>query len=177
MFEDDNFTVNRDRAIEICVGMSGMGYSWQCASRAETLIDSDLCNRLFRAGCHTVWIGVESLSQSSLDRNKKRTTVDGMMRGIKTADECGLNTMAQFIIGLPGDTQSDIDGTVANIKRSRIRRRGCQILWILPDTEIHEHAKKFGFNDDVYLESGAPLYLYEQSIQTLNQWKHQIENA
>jgi radical SAM superfamily enzyme YgiQ (UPF0313 family) len=177
MFEDDNFTNHRGRTLEICAGLNGRGYTWQCASRADVLRDVDLCRALKNAGCHTVWLGIESLSQRSLDRNHKGTTVDRMLDGIETAESIGLHTMSQFIVGLPDDDQSDIDETVRNIGRSRIARRGCNTLWILPNTAIHTKAKTFGFTDDVYLDTGAPFYTYEQSIQTLNTWTHQINNA
>lgn len=178
MFEDDNFTLNRRRAIEICDALREIGgFSWQCASRAETLNDDELCWNLRSAGCHTVWLGVESLSQASLDRCGKRTTVEKMLSGIKVAHTHKLNTFSQFIVGLPGDTQEDIDITCRNIRKSSIGRRGANILWILPRTEAYRRAKQQGFDDDTYLRSGAPFYTYEQSIETLKQWEHQINNA
>lgn len=177
MFEDDNFTNNRQRVADICHGLEGRGYTWQCASRAETLQDADMCMQLRRAGCHTVWLGVESLSQASLDRNHKSTTVARMLSGINTADANGLQTFSQFIVGLPDDTQQDVDETVRNIRRSRIGRRGCNTLWVLPNTAVHKRAKTFGFNDEIYLQSGAPFYTFEQSAATLQQWTNQINTA
>jgi anaerobic magnesium-protoporphyrin IX monomethyl ester cyclase len=177
MFEDDNFTNDRRRVYEICKGLEGRGYSWQCASRAETLQDADLCMQLRRAGCHTVWTGIETLSQPSLDRNCKRTTVAKMLHGIDVAHLHGLETMCQFIIGLPDDTEADIAETVRNIKRSRIHRRGTNILWILPATAVHTKALQQGFNNDVYLASGAPYYTYEQDMNTLQRWSNLITNA
>jgi len=176
MFEDDNFTLKKDRAINICEKL-GTGYKWQCASRAESLQDAELCRALAKAGCHTVWLGIETLSQESLDRCNKATTVEKMLNGIATAESNGLNTMSQFIVGLPDETEKDILETVRNIKRSRIRRKGLQILWILPNTEIHKRAKVKGFNDNVYLSTGAPLYTYEQNLQTLNRWSNLIRTA
>ena len=177
MFEDDNFTANKKRAIDICAGIAEMGsFSWQCASRAESL-DEDLCQALKSAGCKTVWLGVESLSQDSLDRCNKNTTVARMLRGIAIADRFGIETMSQFIIGLPSDTRKDIAITEQNIKRSSIKRKGTNILWILPGTEAHRKAKEKGFSDDIYLESGAPFYTYEQNIDTLKYWCSLIDAA
>lgn len=177
MFEDDNFTIDRRRVQEICEGLRGEGYFWQCASRAETLVDEDLCRLLYSSGCHTVWLGVESLSQASLDRNSKRTTVEKMLRGIATAERVGLNTMSQFIVGLPEDTEKDILETVKAIRGSKIRRRGSNVLWIVPETEAYRKAKKQGFSDEIYLSEGAPFYTYEHDINTLNHWAHLINTA
>ncbi len=171
MFEDDNFTINKQRTIDICAGISRMGsYSWQCASRAETL-DEELCDALKNAGCKTIWLGVESLSQDSLDRCNKKTTVEKMLKGIKIAESFGIETMSQFLIGIPGDTIHNIKETARNIRRSAIKKRGANIVWVLPKTDIYNKAKAKGFSDSIYLRSGAPFYTFEQNINTLKTWK------
>ncbi len=172
IFEDDNFTANRKRAIEICKALDGY-HTWQCTSRAESL-DPGLCNELYRAGCRKVWIGVESLSQGSLDRCGKNTTVEKILRGIENAEKAGIKTVSLFILGLPGDTIKDIQETHNTRMKSRITDYGTNIAWILPNTEIYHKAKEYGFDDSVYLESGAPFYTYEQSIETLQNWATQI---
>lgn len=178
MFEDDNFTLNRQRVLDICEGIKELGgYRWQCASRAETLVDEELCRALRLAGCHTVWLGVESLSQDTLDRCSKNTTVGKMMLGIANAEKAGLTTMSQFIVGLPDDTLDNIEETVRNIRRSAITRKGTNTLWVLPNTEVHRLAKMKGFDDAVYLDSGAPFYYYERSPNTLEYWSHLINTA
>jgi len=177
MFEDDNFTANKQRVMDICASISEMGaFDWQCASRAESL-DEELCRALKLAGCKTVWIGVESLSQESLNRCNKNTTVEKMLKGIETAEKIGLETMSQFIIGLPGDSLKDINLTVQNIKKSAIKRKGTNILWVLPNTEAYRLAKEKGFSDEIYLQNGAPFYTFEQNIETLRYWSSLIDNT
>jgi len=100
-----------------------------------------------------------------------------MLTGIEIAESTGIETMCQFIIGLPGDTMDDIQTTVQNIRRSRIRRKGTNILWILPGTEPYMKAKQYGFQDDTFLRSGAPYYTYEQDMNTLLQWSNIINQT
>jgi radical SAM superfamily enzyme YgiQ (UPF0313 family) len=177
MFEDDNMTVNKKRALAICKGLKGRGYRWQCNSRAETLVDEELCRALKDAGCKTVWCGIESFSQKSLDGCKKHTTVEKMLAGIEMADKVGLEVMAEFIVGLPDDTEADIKLTVETIKKSKIRRKGVQKIWIVPNTEAYSRAKARGFDDGVFLKTGAPYYTYEQDTATLDRWYKMIEKA
>ena len=175
MFEDDNFTANPRRVIDICTGIEEMGsFSWQCASRAESL-GMEVCAALKKAGCKTVWLGIESLSQDSLDRCNKNTTVEKMLKGIEIADAFGIETMCQFISGIPGDTIDNIKETVENIKHSKIKRRGTNPLWVLPNTDIYDKAKEQGFSDDIYLESGAPFYTFEENLETLRHWGSLID--
>lgn len=175
MFEDDNYTANKKRTLDICAGISEMGrFEWQCASRAESL-DDELCRALSLAGCKTVWIGVESLSQDSLDRCNKNTTIEKMLKGIEVAESHGIQTMSQFLIGIPGDSINNINETVYNINHSKIKRKGTNIVWILPATDIYNKAKEKGFTDDIYLTHGAPFYTYEQNMQTLTHWASLID--
>jgi anaerobic magnesium-protoporphyrin IX monomethyl ester cyclase len=175
IFEDDNFTLNKTRTYEICRALDGK-HLWQCTSRAEAL-DADLCAELYRAGCRKLWLGVETLSQAALDRCNKNTTVERMLAGIANAARAGIPTISLFIVGLPGDTAADVAITRAKIKDSAITEMGANLAWILPGTAIHAKAKEQGFDDKVYLESGAPYYTYEQSLETLRNWEYQIMTA
>ena len=175
IFEDDNFTLNKKRTYEICNGLDGK-YLWQCTSRADVL-DEDLCQELYRAGCRKLWLGIESLSQDSLDRCNKNTTVEKMLKGIENSYKAGIGSISLFIIGLPGDTSEDIEITMNRIRDSYITEIGANIAWILPDTDIYRKAKEYGFDDNIYLESGAPFYTYEQDINTLQNWERQIRTA
>lgn len=176
MFEDDNFTINKRRAIEIAQGIKQLGnYTWQCASRAET-IDDELAYNLASAGCKTIWLGIESFSQPSLDRCNKHTSVELMLKGIATIRKFNMDARCQFIIGLPGDTDNDINETVRVMKQNNIHAGG-NILWLLPNTQAYFKAKNKGFDDETYLINGAPYYTYEQDINKLNYWYQLITKA
>jgi len=179
-FEDDNFTLNKRRAKEICqkiidevIPVYGR-IGWQCGSRVESLVDVELCQLLKLAGCYCVWTGVETLSQDSLDRCEKGTTVEKMINGAKTASENGMDVVYQFILGLPGDTENDIRITSEQLKNSHMHRIATNFAWILPNTKIYNEAKKRGFNDNTYLNGGDLTYIYEQPMETLIKWKSML---
>jgi len=172
IFYDDNFTANKKRVFEICSHLDG-SLVWECVGRAESL-DEELCKELYRAGCRTIHLGIESLSQDALDRMNKKTTVEKMLKGIEIAESVGIHTFCMFLVGLPGDTLKDIEETKLNRLRSRITQYGPNIAWVLPGTEIYRKAKEYGFDDNVYLESGAPFYTYEQPMETLIKWSKMI---
>jgi anaerobic magnesium-protoporphyrin IX monomethyl ester cyclase len=175
VFEDDNFTANKKRVFDICAGLDGE-LTWWCQGRAESL-NEELCRELYRAGCRKIILGIESFSQATLDRNNKNTTVEKMIRGIEVAEKAGIATFCLFIVGLPGDSETDINETIRVLKKVKITQRGFNIAWILPGTDIYRKAKEYGFNDDVYLEDGAPFYTYEHNINTLQKWVYLMNNA
>ena len=82
-----------------------------------------------------------------------------MLKGVEVAENAGIATISLFLIGLPGDTLANIQETHWQRVRSRIKAMGTNIAWILPNTDIYRKAKTFGFDDNVYLESGAPITL------------------
>ena len=172
IFYDDNFTANKKRVFEICSSLDGE-LKWQCVGRAESM-DEELARELYRAGCRKVHFGIESLSQDALDRMGKNTTVEKMLKGVEIAENAGISTMSLFLVGLPGDTYRNIEETRQNRLRSRITQYGPNIAWVLPNTSLYTKAKEYGMSDDIYLESGAPFYTYEQSMETLNQWANSI---
>jgi len=171
-FHDDNFMANKMRVYEICAGLDGE-LKWQATARAES-IDEELCKELYRAGCRKLHFGIESLSQDALDRMGKNTTVEKMLKGVEIAENIGIGTMSLFLVGLPGDTYRDIEETKKNRLKSKITQYGPNIAWILPGTLIHAKAKEYGFDDNIYLESGAPFYTYEHSLNELQQWAIEI---
>jgi radical SAM superfamily enzyme YgiQ (UPF0313 family) len=172
IFYDDNFTANKNRVFEICAGLDGK-YKWQCVGRAES-IDKELARELYRAGCRKIHFGIESLSQDALDRMGKNTTVERILRGIEISESAGISTMSLFLIGLPGDTYLNIEETRTNRLKSSITQYGPNVCWILPGTSIYEKAKEYGFDDNIYLQSGAPFYTFEHSIEELNFWASKI---
>ena len=168
IFEDDNMTANKKRVFEICSYLDG-SLCWATVGRAESM-DEEICRELYRAGCRKIYLGVESLSQDALERMGKNTTIERMLKGIEIAEKSGIKTISLFLIGLPGDTLKNVQETHENRLRSKIVDYGINVAWVLPGTEIYRKAKEQGFDDNVYLESGAPFYTVEQSIETLNQW-------
>ena len=60
--------------------------------------------------------------------------------------------------------------TSAFVRQDRIELRVNQQEKI----RIAQLAKERGFDDNIYLESGAPFYTYEQPIETLRQWESLI---
>ena len=175
VFEDDNFTANKKRVFDICAGLDG-SFTWWCQGRAESL-DEEICRELYRAGCRKIILGIESFSQETLDRNNKYTTVAKMIRGIETVERSGIQTFCLFLVGLPGDTEKDVNETIRVLKKVKISQRGFNIAWVLPGTDIYKKAKEQGMNDDVYLEDGAPFYTYEHNISTLQNWVYQMNKA
>ena len=122
-FVDDGFTANRGRALALCQGMVELelDLSWFCNARADRVTPA-LAHVMANAGCHQVYLGLESGSQQMLDTVGKRTSIESMVRGAEILRTAGINLSAGFVIGLPGETDETVEATI-NLAREINPRR------------------------------------------------------
>jgi anaerobic magnesium-protoporphyrin IX monomethyl ester cyclase len=112
--------------------------------------------------------GVETCNQDSLTTLRKGQTFDQAIAALRTARKASLTTVAQWIVGLPGETTATIYQTLATINRlytsGLVERVDIQMLVPFPWTEIYQHPEKFGITIesqkwDEYHELGYyPVY-------------------
>ncbi len=112
-FDDDTFTVDRDRVMDICrlLEERGLKVSWICQARVDT-VDREMLQAMKAAGCHYVLFGIESGSVEMLERMKKRITLDKAREAMRLCNEVGIKTQAFFLFGIPGETQQTIGETI-----------------------------------------------------------------
>ncbi len=110
---DDNMTINRERVLSFCEALSrsGLGLSFNCASRPE-LLDRELLRALKRAGCWTISLGIESGDWELLRRHRSQATdLETMRERIDLIRQAGLRVKGLFMIGLPGETEASMART------------------------------------------------------------------
>lgn len=112
VFYDDTFTVDRDRVREIAelILERDLKIAWDIRARVSDLKDDDyrLCRR---AGLTRVHFGVESGDPDILRSLKKGITIEQAREAFRSARSAGLETLAYFMIGLPGETQTTLQRT------------------------------------------------------------------
>ena len=67
-FEDDTFTLSKDRVHELCDALISrrLGIFWTCTGRTDS-VDKDVLKHMKAAGCVSISLGIESGSQKILD--------------------------------------------------------------------------------------------------------------
>jgi len=141
-FEEDLFTVNRKRVLDFCELMEKElpGRRWGAHSRVDT-IDLEMLTRMKQAGCTDLFFGVESGSQKILDLLGKGFTVGQIENAFGLAKKVGMNTEMYLIIGVPGETQEDIEMTKRMIAKLEPSSLDISSLTPIPGTEIYEMTK------------------------------------
>ena len=113
--EDDNFTFDRDYAKEFCrIAVEKnlpVLFSTPNGVRLDAL-DSELLALMKKAGWYVIHCGIESGSDRILKKIKKATTTAKIKKSIDLIHSHGIPVAAYFILGLPGETRSDIQKTI-----------------------------------------------------------------
>lgn len=107
-FYDDNFFINRERALEILEKID-------LPSHTEIRIDmitEDLAARLKQLKVSEFLIGIESGSNRLLRLINKGYTVDKIREGVKILAKYDLYTTYSTIVGLPTETEKEFNQTI-----------------------------------------------------------------
>lgn len=153
-FLDDNFALNKGRALEICqeIVKRKLRINWMCAQgiRADT-VDKKLLRAMKKSGCQMVAIGVESANQDVLDQMKKGETVEIMRKAIKEAKTVGLRVKAFFIVGGPGDSLEKTKKSIQFFKEAKVDIPRFAMMTAYPGTPLWQWVEKNGhFVGDPY---------------------------
>lgn len=110
---DDTFTINRQRVIEICqlLAKGDLDISFSARSRVNT-VDEEVLSALKQAGCHRLSFGVEAASNRLLNVLKKGITIEQVVHAFSLCKKIGIETLADFIIGGPDQTRTDVEDTI-----------------------------------------------------------------
>jgi radical SAM superfamily enzyme YgiQ (UPF0313 family) len=111
---DENLAVSRRRLEELCHRLIEAKHdlTWSCDARADNLT-RELVELMYRAGCRSVWIGVESGDRGMLRRYEKGTSLADFRRATRWSKEAGLISNGSFIIGGPGETRGSLRRSLA----------------------------------------------------------------
>ena len=156
-FEDDTFTINKNRVIEFCQGYleRGLSIAWACNARANTL-DLETMKLMKRANCRLLIAGFESGSEDILKTIKKGITLEQIREYSKNAKKAGLMVHGDFIVGLPGETKETIKMTRDLINEIRPDILQIDVASPFPGTEFYDWCRENGClltdNPDEYLD-------------------------
>lgn len=110
-FEDDNLTLNRDRALELFYKIKSIRdvrpWTWSAPNGVmiETL-DKKLLQAIKESGCESINLAVESGSKEMLDIMNKRVNLGKVEEVVRDCSTLGIYTSAFFILGYPGETKN-----------------------------------------------------------------------
>lgn len=95
------------------------GLEWIALAAPRGDMPDRLLDKLRRAGCKTLNLGIEAGSDAVLKKMAKGFRVADIERALAQIRGAGINTMINFIVGFPGETEEDFAETLALVRRDR----------------------------------------------------------
>jgi radical SAM superfamily enzyme YgiQ (UPF0313 family) len=110
---DMNFGHRPAWALEIArqIEQAPWHLTWGCELRVDHLLDRAFLEALYRAGCHSVFVGLESTDPLTLAGIDKGYTCEALETALSNAARVGIGVEATVMIGLPEDTATSIRQT------------------------------------------------------------------
>ncbi len=145
-FTDEIFTLNHHWLSEFCqLYQSKFTIPFKAYARVET-VNKEVFKLLKEAGCFMVLIGVESGNEEIRRKimNRKMKNED-IIRVFQMADEIGLKTWSDNLLGVPGETRETIQETIdltLKISPDHIQN---SIFFPYPGTELYKHCEREGY--------------------------------
>ena len=143
VFTDDELTVNRRFVYGLVKEMRerGLDVTFACGSRVDH-VDRDYLKFLYGNGFTTLYFGIESASQETLNRIGKGITVDQAVKVFRWVKESKGFAAGSFILGFPWETLDDMRRTVELAVKLDPSYAQFTVLTPYPGTPIYDFAVK-----------------------------------
>ncbi len=153
---DDNFLVNKEKAMEIIREISKLNLKWSTLARVDN-VDLELLKELKNTGCVEIKYGVESGSQKMLDLMNKKITVSEIKNAFNITKDVGINAKALIMHGYPKEDINTTKETIALLEELKmcISRVGLTYFTYLPGSPIYP-SEHITCNTSVYCEEQVP---------------------
>ncbi|MBI1920994.1 MAG: B12-binding domain-containing radical SAM protein [Geobacter sp.] len=137
-FKDSIFNLDREWVKEFCRLMieRKVEIAWQALTRID-LIDEEELRLMKRAGLTQLDLGIETGSPKSLLRLKKGITVDRIREKVRLAKK-HVKVFGFFMIGIPGEDETDVQQTFELAKALDLDRWTWSIYSPLPGSSLYE---------------------------------------
>jgi hopanoid biosynthesis associated radical SAM protein HpnJ len=157
-FDDDTFTIGKERVLALCERFKPLNFTWSCTSRVH--VDLETLQAMRAAGCRLFIVGFESGNPQILKNIKKGASIEQAREFMKNCKKAGIVVHGDFIIGLPGETRETIEESLQFAKELDCETIQVSIAHAYPGTEFYDFAQTNGyFRSDVEMtdETGHQL--------------------
>ncbi len=139
------------------------------------MCSEEMFGLMAEAGCYEIAVGVESGSPKILKQIGKGTTVDGIRRSVGWAKKAGILVRGYFILGMPEETEEDLELTEKLAEDLELDEYGFTILCPYPGTQMYDPEKYKSVDwehaDEYSNDFWQPMYL---SNSRLKEWQRYL---
>ncbi|MFH2058471.1 MAG: radical SAM protein [Pseudomonadota bacterium] len=176
IFIDDTINVPIDRFKELCRMFKKYDFEWFSFLRVQ-FIDDEIAKLMRDSGCKGVYLGIESGSDTILKNMNKMATSSQFRKGVSFLKRYGIRSIAAFIIGFPGETESTIKETIEFIETSGIDFYTLKEFYYMPHTPIYKNREKYkltGMGNKWHHNTMDSVKAYKLKVEMIKTVKNSI---
>jgi len=159
-FYDDTLTLRKTWLDQLCKELKLRKLKWICGTRVDT-VNEQMLRLMKDSGCRYISYGIESGSDRVLNQIiRKGTNIEQVEKILKLTRKIGIGIIANYMFGLPGETEEDLKLTLKAVKRIPADAAEFSIFIPLPGTELASNL------DWTKYESGKNPYHQESTVHT-----------
>ncbi|QQS46877.1 MAG: B12-binding domain-containing radical SAM protein [Acidobacteriota bacterium] len=145
-FVDDNIFLSRSYALELCEALIPLSIKWAGQGSLELICkDEELLRLAARSGCVSLFVGIESVEQETLNAHHKQfNRVGNYTENLRKMNRAGILVVGSFIFGFEEDTPESFDKILDFAIRNNLYMVNCGILTPFPGSVTYDKALKSG---------------------------------
>ena len=149
VFSDDELTINRRFVYDLVKELKERGIEifFSCGSRVDH-VNKEFLKFLYDNGCEALYFGIESASQETINRIRKRIRLEQAVKVFKWIREIGGFVMGSFILGFPWETIDDMKRTVDFAIKLKPSYAQFTVLTPYPGTPLFNYAQEHNLIED-----------------------------
>lgn len=144
-FDDDTFGTNKRHVHALCDAMiaGGVSVPWSCEIHVR-LVDAAVVEKMRRAGCSLVFVGIESGSDEILRSIRKHTTIAQAHEACRIIKASGIKLYTFFMVGFPDETLETMGQTFEAMRTIGSDNLVYSIFTPYPGTESFDICRQRG---------------------------------
>ena len=118
---------------------------WSSQASIQAASDDEFLELAARSGCKQLFIGLESVSQASVNEvSKAFNRVDGYARAVERIHAHGISVQAGIVFGFDNDTEAVFGETLDFLEATGVQNATFNILTPFPGTRLYERLEAEG---------------------------------
>jgi len=145
VFVDNNLGSRPEYLRRLCRALRPLGIIWSAAVTVDVTDDPSVVREMALAGCTSVFVGLETLTDGNLvDARKKTPAASDYLRRVAIFHDHGIQVNGSFVLGFDRDGPQVFEQTVAWIERARLECATFHILTPYPGTPLFRQLESEG---------------------------------
>ena len=138
-FIDQTFTISRAYTEELCKSIieNNITINWQCETRVDLLTENTL-ELMKKAGCSSIWLGIESFDDDVLVKNQKNYSKAQLIKLLDILRDKDISYSAFIMFGMYGETVKSLNFTADTLIKNKVKTSKSFIQCIpRPGTQLY----------------------------------------